>query len=67
MHQPSPTASAEPVNLNEASGRYFIVLKWASLNGLSLEKCGRECDWVTPRSVSRSATGLEVLELPWSA
>ncbi|OBS01036.1 hypothetical protein A9W98_22120 [Mycobacterium gordonae] len=39
----------------------------ASLNGLSLQTCGRECDWVTPRSASKNATGLLVMELPRSA
>ena len=29
--------------------------------------CGRECDWVTQRSASRNATGLEVIDLPRSA
>ena len=29
--------------------------------------CGREWDWVTPRSASRNATGLEVIEEPRSA
>src|ERR1019366_169410 len=37
-------------------GWYFIVLKWLSENGLSLEVCGRLWDLVTPRSASRSAT-----------
>src|SRR5664279_2700062 len=32
------------------SGRYFSVLNWASEYGLSLLTCGREWDWVTPRS-----------------
>jgi hypothetical protein len=49
------------------SGRYFSVLNWASLKGLSSETCGGLCDWVTPRSASRNATGLEVIELPRSA
>jgi hypothetical protein len=43
------------------SGRYFSILNWDSLNGLSSEMCGRLCDWVTPRSASRNATGLEVI------
>ena len=30
---------AEPAG---KSGRYFSVLNWASLNGLSLETCGRD-------------------------
>ena len=29
--------------------------------------CGRECDLVSPRSASRSATGLLVIEVPRSA
>jgi hypothetical protein len=41
------------------SGRYFRVLNWASLNGLSSQTCGRLCDWVMPRSASRKATGLD--------
>ena len=32
------------------SDRYFNVRNWASLKGLSLLVCGRECDLVTPRS-----------------
>src|SRR5664280_715014 len=49
------------------SGRYFSVLNWASEYGLSLLTCGREWDWVTPRSASSRATGLDVIELPRSA
>src|SRR3974377_1494740 len=49
------------------SGRYFNVLNCVSLNGLSLETCGRECDWVMPRSASRNATGLEVIDEPRQA
>ena len=56
---------AEPAG--EVGGRYFSVLNWASENGLSLETCGRECDWVTTRSASKNATGLLVMELPRSA
>src|SRR5919202_4775833 len=48
-------------------GRYFRVVNWASEYGLSLETCGRLCDWVTPRSASRNATGLAVIEEPRSA
>jgi hypothetical protein len=62
--RPGGLDRAEPAG---KSGRYFNVLNWASLNGLSLETCGRECDWVTPRSARRNATGLEVMELPRSA
>src|SRR5258708_5767762 len=36
-------------------GWYFMVLKWLSENGLSLEVCGLLCDLVTPRSASKSA------------
>ena len=32
-----------------------------------METCGRERDWVTPRSASRNAPGLEVIEEPRSA
>lgn len=46
------------------SGRYFSVLNWASPHGLSSETCGRLCDWVMPRSASRDAAGLEVIEEP---
>src|SRR5437763_12584702 len=49
------------------SGRYLSVLNWLSEYGLSLLTCGREQDWVTPRSASRNATGLEVIEEPRSA
>src|SRR5271170_5451980 len=49
------------------AGRYFKVLNWDSEYGLSLDTCGREWDWVTPRSASSSATGLEVIEEPRSA
>ena len=54
-------------NRSGKSGRYFRVLNWASEYGLSLETCGRLCDLVTPRSASRNATGLEVIEEPRSA
>ncbi len=49
------------------SGRYFIVLNCDSEYGLSLDTCGRLWDWVKPRSASRNATGLEVIDEPWSA
>ena len=49
------------------SGRYFMVLNCDSEYGLSLLTCGRECDWVMPRSASKNATGLEVIEEPRSA
>ena len=32
-----------------------------------METCGREWDWVMPRSASSSATGLDVIEDPRSA
>src|SRR6188508_659038 len=48
-------------------GRYFKVLNCASEYGLSLETWGREWVFVTPRSASRNATGLEVIEEPRSA
>ena len=48
-------------------GRYLSVLNCASEYQLALETCGRECDLVTPRSESSSATGLDVIELPRSA
>ena len=50
--------------LAEKSGRYFSVLNCDSGNGLPLETCGREWDWVMPRPASRNATGLEVIEEP---
>src|SRR5487761_1057585 len=43
------------------------VLNCASEYGLSLLTCGREWDWVTPRSASRKATGFDVIEEPRSA
>src|SRR5690606_4281852 len=49
------------------SGRYFNVLNCASEYGLSVEVYGLEWVFVTPRSVSRKATGFEVMELPRSA
>src|SRR5665811_1325199 len=49
------------------SCRYFIVLNWASENGLSLLTRGREWVRVTPRSTSSAETGLEVIEVPRSA
>jgi hypothetical protein len=41
-------------------------LNCASKNGLTSDKCGREWDWVTPRSASRNATGFEVIDEPRS-
>jgi hypothetical protein len=52
---------------SEKSGRYFIVLKCDPEYGLSLETCGRECDFVTPRSASRNATDFDLMEEPRSA
>jgi hypothetical protein len=49
------------------SGRYFIVLKCASLYALSSETCGREWVWGTPRSASKNATGFDFIEEPRSA
>src|SRR5262249_23511754 len=39
----------------------------ASENGLSFETCGRACVFVTPRSASKRATGLDVIADPRSA
>ena len=41
-----------------------IVLNCDSEYGLSSVTCGREWDWVMPRSASSSATGLDVIEDP---
>ena len=49
------------------AGRYFNVVNGASEYGLSLDTWGRKRDWVTPRSASISAAGLEIMELPRSA
>jgi hypothetical protein len=35
--------------------------------GLSSETCGRLCVFVTPRSARKSATGLDLIEVPRSA
>ena len=44
------------------------VLNCASEKGLSFEMWGRECVFVTPRSASSNATGLDVIiEEPRSA
>ncbi len=43
-------ASAREPKRSGKSGRCFRVLKWASENGLSLETCGREWLFETPRS-----------------
>src|SRR5262245_33803222 len=42
-------------------GRYLSVLNCASENGLSFETYGRACVFVTPRSASKRATGLDVI------
>src|SRR5207302_11230436 len=49
------------------SGQYLRVLNWASEKGLSSETWGLEWDLVIPRSASRKATGLEVMDEPRSA
>src|SRR5487761_1708249 len=59
-------ASIEPKRAGKP-GRYLRVLNCASEYGLSLLTSGREWDWVTPRSASRNATGLEVIDEPRSA
>lgn len=45
---------------------YLTVLKCASLTGLPLLVLGRQCDRVTPRSVSNTDTDFEVIEVPRS-
>jgi hypothetical protein len=56
--------AAEPLR----EGRMVLErLDWLSEYGLSLDTLGREWDLVTPRSVSSSATGLDVIEVPRSA
>ena len=42
------------------SGRYFRVRNWLSEKGLSSDTCGRLCVFVTPRSASNRATGLDL-------
>src|SRR6516165_10190878 len=59
-------SSIEP-NWPGKHGRYLKVLNCDSEKGLSLLTCGREWDWVMPKSASRNATGLEVIEEPRSA
>src|SRR5271168_186234 len=49
------------------SGRYFMVRNWLSEYGLSSETCGRLCVLVTPKSASKNATGLELIDVPRSA
>src|SRR5258708_5048549 len=62
-------ARASSMLLNRAgkAGRYFSVLNWLSEDGLSLETYGREWLLVMPRSASKNATGLDVIEEPRSA
>jgi hypothetical protein len=54
-------------NLPGNAGQYLSVLNCASEYGLSLDTCGRECDWSIPRVASRPATVFEVIEVPRSA
>jgi hypothetical protein len=54
-------------NLAGNPGRYFSVLNCDSEYGLSVDVYGRLCVLRTPRSESRNATGLLVIELPRSA
>ena len=49
------------------SGRYFIVLKWASENGLSSQTWGRLWVLTMPRSANSRAKDFEVIEEPRSA
>src|SRR3974390_284331 len=49
------------------AGQYLRVLNCASEYGLSLDTCGRECDWSMPSRASRPVTVLEVIEVPRSA
>ena len=51
-------ASASDANRSGKTGAYFIVLNQASQYGLSFDTFGRECERVTSRSSSRSATDL---------
>src|SRR3954470_22171268 len=60
-------ASSMQPNRSGKSGRYFRVRNCASEYGLSLEVRGREWVFVTPRSASRNATGLDAIEEPLSA
>ena len=48
-------------------GRYFMVLNWLSEYGLSLETWGRLWVLITPRSANKKATGLDLIDEPWSA
>ena len=45
----------------------FQVRNWLSEKGLSSDTCGRLCVFVTPRSASKRATGLDLIEVPRSA
>src|SRR3954468_6951300 len=60
-------AWARDANRSGKTGAYFNVLNQASLYGLSLDTFGRECDRVTARSSSSSATDFDVIEVPRSA
>jgi len=59
-------APMEP-NRSKNTGAYFRVLNQPSLNGLSFETRGRECERVTSRSASNAATVLLIIEVPRSA
>ena len=48
-------------------GRYFKVLNWLSEYGLSFETWGRLWVLVMPKSLSKNATDLEVIDGPQSA
>ncbi|RGC64951.1 hypothetical protein C5N14_31095 [Micromonospora sp. MW-13] len=60
-------AWARDANRSGNTGAYFNVLNQASLYGLSLDTFGRECERVTSRSSSRSATDFDVIDVPRSA
>jgi hypothetical protein len=53
----------------EPAGKVGPVLQGLELRfgEQSLDTCGREWDWVTPRSANRNATGLEVIDVPRTA
>src|SRR5271166_92897 len=54
-------------NLPGNAGQYLSVLNCASEYGLSLDTCGRECDWSMPSRASRPVTVFDVIEVPRSA
>ena len=62
----NPCACSKLSNRSGNSGRYFSVLNWLSENGLSLETCGRLCDFVTPSDAKSCATPWEVIDGPRS-